>query len=74
VASSWGQYELNPVLGRGQFGARQAVLSLGIGAGVVLGVDALGRKFPRLRKPLAVVLWLSAGARGGVAIRNWRTR
>lgn len=72
VVTSRGLVERNPILGRGPFGARQAAISMGISAGVVLATEALGRKFPKLRKPLTVVLWVSAGTRGAVAMRNGR--
>lgn len=72
VASSSGMNELNPVLGRGQFGLRQGVTSVAISAGVVVASELLSRKYPKLRKPLKVVLWIGSAARTIAAANNWR--
>lgn len=74
VRTAYGLYELNPVLGRGPFGARQAATSLAISGGVIVAAEALGRRYPKLRKPLAVTLFIAAGVRGGVAARNGGAR
>lgn len=74
VQSSWGRYELNPVLGRGQFGARQAAISAGITGGLLLLERPLVRHHPSLRKPLTVVNFVVSGIRFGVAAQNWGQR
>jgi hypothetical protein len=71
VASSWGGYELNPVLGRGPFGPRQTTIKASIATGVVV---AEWRWMRRHRKVAAIVNFTASGILTGVAIRNWRIR
>ena len=74
VASSWGLYELNPVLGNGQFGSRQLAIKAGITAALV-GAEALTvRKHPNLRKPFTIVNWTAAGVLSGVVGWNLSQR
>ena len=74
VRSSWGAYELNPVLGCGQFGPRQAALSLAITSALVLAETPLTRRHPALRKPFTVINFVVGSVRFGVAIRNSQQR
>jgi hypothetical protein len=71
VATSWGGYELNPVLGRGPFGARQTVIKSGIAAGVVV---AEWRWMRRHRRAAAIANFVASGILAGVAARNARVR
>lgn len=71
IASSFGRTELNPILGRGQFGTQQAGRSIAISAGALLAGELIARKWPRSRKLLTWVNFASAGVRFGAAGRNW---
>lgn len=71
VLSSRGLYELNPVLGRGPFGGRQASISLGVTAAVLLIQGPIVRKWPHTRRALTITNWIVSGVRVGVAVRNW---
>jgi hypothetical protein len=70
--SSRGLYELNPVLGRGQFGAKQSAKLIGVTGAVALLEIPLARRFPRLRKYLELGNYVGAGLHGAAAIHNWR--
>lgn len=72
VHSSFGAYELNPIVGRGQFGSRQASISLGITAGVLVFEYLVVRKHPRFERTLTWTNFAVAGARAGTAARNYR--
>jgi hypothetical protein len=69
--SSWGGYELNPVLGRGPFGPRQTMVKAGIAAGVVV---TEWRWMRRHRRAAAIANFVASGILAGVAARNWRVR
>lgn len=72
IVSSRGRYELNPVLGRGTFGTRQAAMK----ASVYVGINALvWRAVRRDGKACRVASYVNYGAAGltfGVSIRNRR--
>jgi hypothetical protein len=70
--SSRGSVEANPVLGRGQFGARQMAIKAGIGGGVVLAERMIVRKRPEIRRFFTWANYGSGAAVAGVAIRNWK--
>jgi len=70
--SSWGRYETNPIIGRGQFGSRQAATTLGISAGVITAEYLLLRKHPRLARTLTWTNFAITGIRFGTAARNYR--
>lgn len=70
--SSWGGYEMNPIVGRGQFGARQAATSLSITAGVIALEYLVLRKHPQHKRLLTWTNFAIAGVRTGTAIRNYR--
>ncbi len=50
IHSTVGGYELNPVLGRGPFGPRQATIKVSIVGGVVLAQYLIQRKWKKARK------------------------
>jgi len=66
-----GAYELNPIVGRGPFGTRQAATSLGITAGVLVAESLIVRKWPKMRRAFTWTNFGIAGVRGGTAIRNY---
>ena len=72
--SSWGQRELNPALGRGQFGARQA----GIKAGVVVGWQVaqwlIVRRWPETRRAATIVNYGAAASISAVAVQNYKQK
>lgn len=70
VASSWGARELNPVLGQGRFGARQAAISASMTVGVVLVSNMVVRKWPRTRRMVMYATFGAAGVRGYAAGRT----
>jgi hypothetical protein len=72
VASSWGKTELNPALGRGQFGFRQTGIKVSISAGVLTAQWWQLRKHPELRKGMAISNFAVAGGLGAVAAGNWK--
>ena len=72
IASSWGRQELNPVLGRGTFGAKQTTIKVGLLASTMYTSDRL--TFKRRRRLLTVVNFAVAGVMTGVAVRNYRGR
>jgi hypothetical protein len=72
--TSRGQYELNPVLGRGQFGRRQVGIKIALTGGSI-GAQAFGvRRWPWMRRVFVVANVATAGALAGVAARNERRR
>jgi hypothetical protein len=72
--SSWGRYELNPVLGRGTFGARQAAIK-GISlAAILASQEAIARRTPAKAKYFALGNLAGAAVLGGAAWRNERTK
>jgi len=72
VQSSWGGYELNPVVGRGIFGVRQTVAVSVVTAGVMAFEYLLLRKHHRYARVLTWTNYIVAGAHTGAAVRNWR--
>lgn len=72
IASSRGSYELNPVLGRGPFGARQASIKAGIVGGVILAEWLILRRHPDSSRAFKWANYIAGGVTVGVAIRNWR--
>lgn len=74
VLSSRGGYELNPVLGRGDFGARQIGIKGGVIAAVVIGEVLLVRRWPWTARPLKWINLGDSAVTAGIAIRNWETR
>ena len=74
TASSWGGYELNPALGRGQFGMRQTAIKNSLTAGLLVAEVPLIRRYPRTKRAFIIANWAAAAIWTGAAIRNWRTR
>lgn len=74
AVSSRGQYELNPALGRGPFGARQeAVKGIAVG-GILLTEYLVLRKHPETRRSWVYVNYAAGAATAGAAIHNWRQK
>jgi hypothetical protein len=69
--SSRGGFETNPVLGRGQFGARQAVIKAGIASGVVLAEQMILRRHPETQRFWTWANYGTGTAIAAVAVRNW---
>lgn len=75
VLSSRGRYEINPLLGTGQFTvANQGAKLMGITGGVLLVQELLVRKFPRLRKGFMLVNFMGASSHGYAAAHNFAGR
>src|SRR5271168_848369 len=76
VSSSWGMRELNPVLAQpnGSFGAKSAVLKLGV-VGALVGVEYIfARKSPRAARLFEKLNWTGAAVTSGLAIHNYAIR
>lgn len=74
IWSSRGLRELNPVVGRGDFGAIQIRNKL-IGVGALVAVEALIlHKWPRAARPLAYVNFGYSVTTGVVVVHNLRQR
>ena len=70
IASSRGDYEENPILGRGSFGARQISIKMGI-VSAVAGAELLfTRHRPESRCAFIWVNLAGAGVTTGAAIHN----
>ena len=63
---------LNPLLGRGRFGARQVGIKIALTGGSLAAQRYATRHRPRARRLLAVLNLAQAAALGAVAGRNWR--
>lgn len=50
ILSSRGQHELNPILGRGEFGRQQVVIKVGVTAGAVLLQHYVIGRLPKATK------------------------
>lgn len=74
AASSCGMYEMNPLLGRGPFGARQAALKFGVAGAVLVVEEIAARRAPGVVKPAAAMNAGAAAAFGVMAARNWRLK
>ncbi len=72
AVSSWDKYELNPILGRGRFGARQA-LTKGAMVGMLIGMEQT-KVFKRHRKVCAVMNFVMGGVSLSLAVRNFRQK
>lgn len=71
AASSWGQYEMNPVLGRGQFGARQLAIKGGVSVGGIYAWNRLGARHPKV---VTVVNFGMTALLGWAAAHNIQAR
>lgn len=72
--SSAGLVELNPILGRGQFGVRQVSIKTMIVGGVLVGEWWLGRKHPEYEKAFVFANFGVAGVTGFVVAKNMEAR
>jgi len=70
--SSRGAIETNPVLGRGQFGARQMMIKAGIASGVILTERMILRRHPDTRRYWTWTNYATGTAIAAVAARNWK--
>jgi hypothetical protein len=71
AVSSRGSMEMNPVLGRGQFGGRQIAIKSGIAAGVLLAERMILRKHPETQKFWTWANYGTGTVIAAVAVRNW---
>jgi hypothetical protein len=71
AASSWGKYELNPVLQSPQstFGARGTLIKVGL-AGASIGLQYAFRHHPGVLKAGSILNFIQAGVYTGVAAHN----
>ena len=74
VRSSWGRQELNPVLGRGTYGPRQAAIELGATAAALAVEEIAARRHPEARARFAAANIGTAAVLGAVAARNAGTK
>ena len=70
--SSRGAIETNPLLGRGQFGARQTLIKAGITGGVILAERMIMRRHPETQRYWTWTNYATGAAITSVAARNWR--
>ena len=70
ASSSWGGSELNPVLGRGDFGNRQMAVMLSITVAVLVLEEICVRMIPASRSAFVVVNFVAAAGHGVMAGRN----
>lgn len=73
IHSSWSNQEINPIVGRGTFGARQAAVSAGIIGGALAAEIVTLRKFPKMKKTFTIVNFAIAGTHGAAAVKNFKT-
>jgi hypothetical protein len=71
IASSWGKYERNPILGQGQFGKRQVALKGGMAAGGLALELLIIKRWPKSRRVFRWVNFAGAGVVGATAVHNW---
>ena len=72
AGSSWGCLESNSLLrsADGRFGARGLLVKASMSGGAVVVSHLLYRKYPKLGRPLGIVLAVTGGMLQGVALRN----
>jgi hypothetical protein len=73
IHSSYGKYEVNPVVAGsgGRFTGRSVAVKSGIVAGTLLVQWLIVRKHPDWKAKLAWLNWGTAGMYSGVALRNY---
>jgi hypothetical protein len=71
AASSWGGNELNPILGNGTFGKKQAIIKGSVTGALLVAESVWVRKHPKDRKAVVVFNWVTASVFTGMAVRNW---
>jgi len=74
VHSSWGKFEVNPLLrsADGRFGVRGAVVKSGISAGTLTVQALVLRRWPHARKAASIANFVAAGVVCWVAVRNYQ--
>lgn len=72
IHSSLGGYELNPVLGRGRFGARQIGIKAAIVGGWQVAQWLVVRRWPETRRAATFVNYTAAAGTGAVAVGNYK--
>lgn len=70
VASSYGKFELDPLLGRGRYGVRQASLEIGITGAMIAVQEITVHHKPLVAKHLAIVNLVRVGLFTGLAAHN----
>ena len=70
--SSRGAIEANPVLGRGQFGARQTMIKASIASGVIFAERMILRRHPDTQRFWTWTNYATGAAVASVAVRNWK--
>jgi hypothetical protein len=70
AASSFGRYELNPVLGVGRFCPRATGIKFGISSAAIGAQYLMLRRRPEAARKAAWVNFTLAGATAGIAVRN----
>ena len=68
--TSSGRYELNPLLGRGPFGARAVGIKAGISTGGIAIQYFILKHHPAAARKAAFINFAMAGLTGGTATRN----
>lgn len=68
--SSMGGYEINPLLGRGEFGRRQLITKTAIVDSLVVVELAWTKKHSKSKRMLSVMNWVAAGLLAGAATHN----
>ena len=71
AVSSRGLVELNPVLGRGQFGTRQVAVKSGIASAMILTELLFVRRHPETRRSWTWVNYGTGIALSSFAVSNW---
>ena len=76
AASSWGRYELNPILvgPGGRFDGRSVAIKGAITGGTLGALWLVQRRWPHLRRGATAAQWVGAGLTCGAAVRNWAIR
>lgn len=72
LASSRGLQEQNPLLGRGDFGGRQAAIGAGMTAGVLVFERWAVKRWPKAQKVFTIVNFGVSAGHVGAGVRNGR--
>lgn len=74
IVSSYGQQELNPVLGQGRFQARQVGVKLSLTGGLVLVELLVRHRRPETSRSWSYANYAASGVAGAASVRNWSQR
>lgn len=70
-ASSWGQHEVNPIMGVGRYATNQTAIKFGV-TGLAIGVQLwLIKHHPQTEQEIVVEDFVVGGAMAGLATRNF---